>query len=316
MDDDIWNVFDLQKKEEDTECLETCKECGRNNIVTMHDDGCTICKDCGVVNEEVIVDEGAEWRNYADSSVNMDRCSHVDELYPKSSLGTTIQGNDYQTRKFRKMEVRMDMPYQERRLYKTTKVMEEYVEDYGLTKGVVKSAIIYYKRLIDTAVTKYGKAEIHRGDVLKGIIGACLFHACREDNNSDKKTHVEIAAMMKVNINHVRKGCAILEEALFIRKGKNLTYEDFIKKFYDPLRKRGVPFSIVENAITVLQRFQKSSKLGDHIPKSVAAGMLWFALAENSEKYKVKKKDLSIICKVSEVTITKVYKEILQSENN
>ena len=87
------------------ECQEKCNSCDSLNIVTQR--GEIICKDCGIINYNLI-DHNAEWRYYgSEDSKYSDptRCGlPTNELLPESSLGSTISfkhGESYEMKKIR-----------------------------------------------------------------------------------------------------------------------------------------------------------------------------------------------------------------------
>ena len=50
------------------EYIKKCPECGSINLFVNKDRGEIICKNCGLVIEEKIIDMGQEWREFDDDS--------------------------------------------------------------------------------------------------------------------------------------------------------------------------------------------------------------------------------------------------------
>jgi len=64
---------------------DTCKECGSDDLVEDHAQGDVICRNCGLVAAERIVDLGSEWRNFENDDSGTDP-SRVGGLYSHKSL--------------------------------------------------------------------------------------------------------------------------------------------------------------------------------------------------------------------------------------
>ena len=62
--------------------IKKCPECGGINLFWNKDKGEVICKECGLVVEEKMVDFGQEWREFDDDSDNLRLSLCLDGPYP------------------------------------------------------------------------------------------------------------------------------------------------------------------------------------------------------------------------------------------
>lgn len=290
-----------------TQQLDMCTNCNSNNIVIYN--GEVVCRDCGDINYGII-DTNAEWRFYGhEDSKYSDptRCGlPTNELLPQSSLGSTIgykSGESYQMRKIRNYHLWNAMPYKERALYNVFESIQIRAINSGIPVCIIEEAKNLYKKI--------SEIKINRGSNRHGIIASCIYKACvLQDCPRSAK---EIAEIFKLNITHMTKGCKRFDEIMhssnnntIIRK-KCTTSIDFIKRFCSNLN---LGSNILDICTHVCKKAEEYNLVSKSIPPSIAAGSIY--LVCNLLNINITKKDISKTCNISEVTINKCFKNLLE----
>lgn len=241
------------------------------------DKGVTICTDCG---EEIDrkISHNKEWRYYGPSD--------------------TKRVSDPNHARLRKSE--------ERSIFKD-------VENLNFSESIVAKANKIY--------TEVTKGKIFRGDSRKSIVFACIFHAFKLSGNPlshdnlikifkmDRKTglrgikYVSLNAPKISNIRTTHITPKILVSETMDKFDATDAQKEEVKKLYEQIR-------------------NKSSRLNRSRPQSVAAGLTfyWISLKNlsrnkgekdpNAPKKNISLKDFTKNVQLSELTISKIAKEI------
>ncbi|MBA42671.1 MAG: hypothetical protein CMF62_01505 [Magnetococcales bacterium] len=288
-----------------------CINCNKpNTLFEDYSNGILVCKECGQVNENVI-DANPEWRNY-DGTSNKARCSSItNPLLPRSSLGTSIRG--YTRSKVKNLHEWDAMPYEERSLNIVLKEIRNRCQKNNILKCIEDDAKIMYK-WVSECKHKEGKNKgrkyIIRGANRLGLIGACLFFACRK--NGQTHSPKEIAKIFDLKFTDATKGLKTFMKLIKLRSdikiglGKSSS-DDFVPRF---CRELSLKKTYINQAIKIARNTDELNIASKHTPISIAAGsiMLMIEMAGLT----ITKKALSEKFDVSEVTISKAYKSIEQ----
>jgi transcription initiation factor TFIIB len=278
-----------------------CEHCRGNRL--RLEEGQYVCADCNVVQSRFI-DVGAEWRFFYGNDDNRGsdptRCGMVtNPLLPKSSLGSVIAGrrNDsLEMRRIRRYQMWNSMPYWERQLLKMFDRMNNSTHNEGIPSKVMDDAFVMYAEV--------SKRKISRGDTKEGIIASCIFHSCIL--NHIPRSAREIARMFHIDPIILTKGNARFQSLLRMNV-ESSNPADFISRFGSRLN---MPFDHLNTAKELAKRIDSWEIISENAPTSVAAGVLFYYILHNKLPYT--KKQLSDVCDVSEVTITKCYKRLVK----
>ena len=307
MSEDIYSLLDSLKQCSLTKCDTTlCTNCNNSNLI--EDNGKIICKDCGNINYEVI-DSNPEWRYYGNDDSKYSDPTRVglptNELLPESSLGSTIgfkYGESYEMKKIRNYHLWNAMPYKERSLYNVFDSIQVRSINNGIPLCIIEEAKNLYKQISDV--------KIHRGSNRNGIIASCIYKACRLQGTP--RSAKEIAEIFKLNISHMTKGCKKFDEIINMNVCNNKTMSntatkssDFVQRFCSKIN---IGSNICRICIYVCDKAEEYNLVSKCIPPSIAAGSIF--LVCNLLKINITKKEISQICKISEVTISKCYKNL------
>jgi transcription initiation factor TFIIB len=307
MFDEISNLLDsLKENTTKSSVINKCSHCSNSELI--EDNGKIICKDCGNINYEVI-DTNPEWRYYGNDDSKYSDPTRVglptNALLPESSLGSTIgfrYGETYEMKKIRNYHLWNAMPYKERSLYNVFDSIQVRALNNGIPLCIIEEAKNLYKQISDV--------KIHRGSNRKGIIASCIYKACRLQGSP--RSAKEIAEMFKLNISHMTKGCKKFEEIIHMNVCKNnimsnsaTKSSDFVHRFCSKIN---IGTNICNICIYVCDKSEEYNLVSKCIPPSIAAGSIF--LVCNLLKINITKKEISQICKISEVTISKCYNNL------
>ena len=302
-----------EDKKGDSEINER-KECCQSIENYQTDHGMIKCKKCsGIISN---ITDNPEWRYYGPSdnkSQDPTRCGMpVNTLLPESSVGSSISfnSNTKTMNQIRKFQQWNGMPYKERSLYKVFLEIQEICKKHNLPNIIINSAKSLY--------TIVSKTKISRGNNRKGIIAACVYFACKECDVG--RSSKEIAEMFNVPATVMTKGVKKCQEIIFMNKKnkKRLTKsssirpQDFIERFCNKLT---IDDEITKEIIKICELSIQNNLITENTPPSIAAGCIFYFIKKYNEgadtsKITITKKDISEICKISEVTINKCTKKL------
>jgi transcription initiation factor TFIIIB Brf1 subunit/transcription initiation factor TFIIB len=300
---DTLNEFTDADKKEVYEGNECCKIV--DNYI-MHN-GMTTCKECSTVISNV--SDSPEWRYYGcndSKSSDPTRCGMpTNVLLPQSSIGSTVnfKNNSKSMNQIRRYQNFHGMPYKERSKYKVFNIIAQKCANHNINQKIVNEAKSLYSNI--------SEIKISRGSNRDGIIAACVYFACKECDVP--RSSKEIADIFDINITVMTKGCKNFNEIMNLNKSnktrvqnKSINPNDFIERFSDTLN---VDISKVKNICKISM---DKNIISQNTPQSIASGCIYYYVKKMN--LDITKKDLSNICKISEVTINKCYKKILDHD--
>ena len=302
---DFDNYFDSLDSLKDKETpVEKCCDNVKNYT---YDDGLTLCKICHCEITNIV--DNPEWRYYGyNDSKNKDptRCGMPENvLLPKSSLGTSISygKRDETSLKIKMLQQWNSMPYSERSLYKVFENIHNVCKANNLPEKISNTAKSLYSII--------SKTKISRGNNRKGIIAACVYHACKECHVP--RSINELAHMFSIQSTVMTKGCKNYTEIMRMSKiNRDRIFQINPVSLYDFIDRFSSKLSLSDEEIKKIHRIAKlceiNNMINDNTPPSMASGCIYMYCKLKGNK--ITKKDISDICKISEVTINKCYKKL------
>ena len=300
---DTLNEFSDADRSEENMGNECCKLV--DNYIIYN--GMTTCKECSTVISNV--SESPEWRYYgSNDSKGSDptRCGMpTNVLLPESSIGSTVnfKNNNKSMNQIRRYQNFHGMPYKERSKYKVFNIITEKCTNHSINQKIVNEAKSLYSNI--------SEIKISRGSNRAGIIAACVYFSCKECDVP--RSSKEIAEIFDINITVMTKGCKNFHEIMNLNKSnktriqnKSIHPNDFIERFSDKLN---IDVLKIKNICKISL---DNNIISQNTPQSIASGCIYYYIKKN--KLEITKKDLSNICKISEVTINKCYKKILEHD--
>jgi transcription initiation factor TFIIB len=341
-DEDIWDILNQIKKENNSEALDTlttesdtnninskeensndtngpkykiCKGCYSKETL-IEDQSVLVCSKCGMVNGELL-DHGPEWRQYNNDDnrgEGVNRCGCPSNFFfPKSSQGTIMAGTS--NSRLKRKQKWNSMIYKERSLNQVFVYISHICSKNNIPKIIIDDAQIFYKNLSNCKHkngTNAGKQIIIRGENRLSIIAACVFKAC--EKNKDPRNVKEIAEFFGLDDKKVTKGNKQFDNIMKNADDKSIlfdqykdtdTAEDFIRRHCPKLK---ISKSDTDIAVRIARNCSKMKLASDHNPQSVAAGSILVMVQYCN--LNIDKKDIAARFKTSDVTIGKIHNKI------
>tara|TARA_B110000971_G_C20036452_1_gene514516 strand:+ start:67 stop:1047 length:981 start_codon:yes stop_codon:yes gene_type:complete len=293
----------LEKKEEEEVELKCCEL--KENY--QNDNDMIICKVCS--NVITNISDNPEWRYYGskdNKSSDPTRCGMpVNTLLPESSVGSSVSfsSNSNGMYQIRKMQQWSGMPYKERSVYKVFLEIQNVCNRHNIPGKIINEAKSIYKIISTT--------KISRGTNRSGIIASCVYFACKECDVP--RSSKEIADMFGISSNIMTKGVKKCQEIIHmnkknknrISKTKSTKPGDFINRFCNKLN---IPEKDTEKILKICKITVENYIISENTPPSIASGCIYYFIKKSNKT--ITKKDISEVCKISEVTINKCCKII------
>ena len=153
--------------------------------------------------------------------------------------------------------------------------------------------------------------SIKRGSSRESLIAACIWNALKAKDNT--RSTKEIAKLFKISIKKMTLGCKEFNEKMY-NKNKNFVNNikptksaDYITRYCMLLKLDNIYIKKVEHIVNIANLI---GILIQNTPQSIAVGCIFIV----SEQYNLgfTKKMLHGSCDISEVTISKTYKELIK----
>ena len=306
--EDHFNFLSTLDKKDEIEKDITCCDLKDNY---QNDNSMVICKVCKNVITNIC--DNPEWRYYGsrDNKSSDPTCCGmpVNTLLPESSVGSSVSfgSNSNGMYQIRKMQQWSGMPYKERSVYKVFLEIQNVCNRNGIPSKIINEAKSIYKIVSAT--------KISRGTNRAGIIASCVYFACKECDVP--RSSKEIADMFGITSNIMTKGVKKCQEIMHmdkknkdrISKTKSTKPEDFINRFCNKLNIGETDTSLI---LQICNITVKNYIISENTPPSIASGCIYYFIKK--KELDITKKNISDICKISEVTINKCCKIIEEKD--
>lgn len=289
---------------------EQCDVC--SSAVAFTEEGFLACTNsvCATVYRDVL-DHSAEWRNYGEGGSDPTRCGMpVNPLLQQSSYGCRVicpMNSSYEMRKIRRYTDWQSMPYREKSQYDEFSRIHTLANQGGIPKMIIDDALRHHKRV--------SEHQTFRGLNRDGIIAASIYVACR--TNGYPRTAKEIATMFRLDVASATKGCknavAIINELeedipeTDRTRFTETTAVAFIERFCSKLSMNASATKLCQ---FVTMKLDQHNWIPENTPHAKAAGVVYFVAQICGAA--VTKQDVHRISDISEVTINKCYKKLVE----
>ena len=289
-----------QKQNQINSNQDLCEFCNEYALIY---DANIVCTSCGMINS-MIINNNQEWRYYGseDSKRSSDptRCGMpINPLLPNSSLGTIING--YGNEVYRRLHKWNSITYKEWSLIKVFNTISTKAKEGTIPTCIIDKASVMYKMLSEN--------NIKRGSSRQSLIAACLWNALKSKDLS--RSTKEIAKLFNIDIKKMTVGCKEFNEKMHLKdinystSIKPATAENYIDRYSVKLT---ISIKYKEQIVKVAEISEKLGIVTKNTPQSIAVGSIYFISQEYNLGFT--KKILHDICEISEVTISKAFKEL------
>src|SRR3989339_759306 len=287
------------------EYIKKCPECGGTNLLIQKDKGEAICRDCGLVIEEKMIDFGQEWREFSDEESKRRRTGAPMTFtkYDKG-LGTDIgqKGEIYQLSakgknkyfRLRKWQHRISTAI-ERNLKLALAELKRVSSYLKLPKSVEEEAARIYTMAVQRGLV--------RGRSMESVVAGALYAACRR--HEVPRTLDELAEASGIDKKEIGRTYRFVTRELGITIRPS-NPSDYIARFASSLK---LTAETQSKAVEILERAQKSELTSGRGPTGIAAAALYVSALLHGEKRT--QREVADVAGVTEVTIRNRYKELL-----
>ena len=286
--------------------IKKCPECGSVNLFMNKDKGEIICRDCGLVIDDKMVDFDQEWRDYEDDGDTSRRRTGSALSYTQydQGLGTEIgrKGDLYKLdntdrNKFfrlRKWQYRISTAI-ERNLKLALAELKRVSSYLKLPKSVDEESARIYTLAVQRGLV--------RGRSMESVVAGALYAACRR--HEVPRTLDELSEASGIEKKEIGRTYRFITRELGISILPS-NPADYIGRFSSSLT---LAAETQSKAVEILEMAQKAELTSGRGPTGIAAAALYVSALIHGEKRT--QREVADVAGVTEVTIRNRYKELL-----
>jgi transcription initiation factor TFIIB len=290
-----------------TQYIKKCPECASLNLFVNRDKGEVICRDCGLVLEDRMVELGQEWREFdSEGGEETRRRTGAPMTYTQfdQGLGTEVgrkadlfQLGAKDRNKFfrlRKWQYRISTAI-ERNLKLALAELKRVSSYLKLPKSVEEEAAMIYTQAVQRGLV--------RGRSMESVVSGALYAACRR--HEVPRTLDELADASSIEKKEIGRTYRFVTRELGISILPS-NPADYIARFASSLKLSPETQSKAVDILEMAQHVELTSGRG---PTGIAAAALYVAALGHGEKRT--QREVADVAGVTEVTIRNRYKELL-----
>ncbi|MFH0922857.1 MAG: transcription initiation factor IIB [Candidatus Micrarchaeota archaeon] len=287
-----------------------CPECGKTRLMRDSDRGEVVCKDCGLVIEDNIVQEGPEWRAFDAEqratrartgaplkymSPNKGLVTEIDQYNRDIRGGKIAPAQQAQLYRMRKWHKRASISNSiERNLAIALTELNRVASHLGLQEIIRESAALLYRKCVEKGLI--------RGRQIESVVSAVIYAICRQ--YGIPRTLDEISAVAEIPKKEIGRTYRLITQALGLKIP--LTNPQFyITRFVVSLKLTG---ETQKKAQEILEQAMKKGLVSGRGPMGVAAAAVYIASVLTGERRT--QKEVADVAGVTEVTIRNRYREL------
>ncbi|MEM5773057.1 MAG: transcription initiation factor IIB [Candidatus Aenigmatarchaeota archaeon] len=285
-----------------------CPECGSLNLIEDPNRGEMICKDCGLVLKEEIIDTGQEWRAFDSEQMSRRARGGAPLTFTKHDKGMTTEigkgvgelykvpakkrAQYYRLTKWHKRLIKS----KDRNLSFALSELQRIVSFLNLSKSIHERIARYYEEAVNKGLV--------RGRSIESVIAALAYAVSREFGSP--RTLDEISEASGVEKREIGRTYRYIARELDVRilPADPIT---FVPRFCSML---GLSDRVQAKAIEILKKAKKSEITSGKGPTGVAAAAIYIASVLVGEKRT--QREVADIVGVTEVTIRNRQKELVE----
>ena len=285
--------------------IKKCQECGGIDLIFNKEKGEVICRDCGLVIEEKMIDFGQEWREF-EGDQEKRRRTGAPMTYTKydRGLGTDVgqKGDIFKLTgkgrnkffRLRKWQYRISTAI-ERNLKLALAELKRVASYLKLPKSVEEESARIYTLAVQRGLV--------RGRSMESVVAGALYAACRR--HEIPRTLDELSEASGIDKKEIGRTYRFITRELQIRILPSNPV-DYIPRFASALE---LTAETQSKSVEILEAAEKAELTSGRGPTGIAAASLYVAALLNNERRT--QREVADIAGVTEVTIRNRYKELL-----
>ena len=287
--------------------VKKCPECGGINLFWNKEKGEIICKDCGLVVEEKMIDFDQEWREFDSDQAATKRRAGAPMTYTQydQGLGTEVGRKsdlyglgDKNKNKFfrlRKWQYRISTAI-ERNLKLALAELKRVSSYLKLPKSVEEESARIYTLAVQRGLV--------RGRSMESVVAGALYAACRR--HDVPRTLDELSEASGIEKKEIGRTYRFVTRELGITILPS-NPADYIARFSSALK---LSAETQSRSIEILEHAQRTELTSGRGPTGIAAAALYVSALIHGEKRT--QREVADVAGVTEVTIRNRYKELLE----
>eukprot|EP01112_Ceratiomyxa_fruticulosa_P023311 TRINITY_DN884_c0_g3_i2.p1 TRINITY_DN884_c0_g3~~TRINITY_DN884_c0_g3_i2.p1 ORF type:complete len:324 (+),score=60.05 TRINITY_DN884_c0_g3_i2:139-1110(+) len=285
-----------------------CPECGEgSDVVEDYSSGDTVCRGCGFVVGERMVDEHSEWRTFSNSDdgggVDPNRVGGPSNpLLQDGGLSTMIsrgEGGSSSAKKLGIAQNKVSFDAADRSLTFSFREIASFAEQNSLPQSVADLACEIFKHA--------GDIEKLRGRNKSGVVAASLYIACRL--NSVPRSFKEICALTQVPMKKIARSFKHIMEYLkdknIIENLDTITATAFMNRFCNQL---ALPTKVMTAAAILCNEAMRLGLVAGKSPISIAAAGIYMVSQLNGTVRT--QKTIADVTGITEATVKSTYRDL------
>jgi len=287
--------------------IKKCPDCASINLIIKEERGEVICRDCGLVIEEKMIDMGQEWREFDSDQAGKRRRTGAPITVTKfdQGLGTSI-GTDSDIyrlggkskdkyMRLQKWQQRISTAI-ERNLKLALAELKRVSSYLKLPSSVIEDSSEIYRNAVQRGLV--------RGRSMESVVAGALYAACRR--HEVPRTLDELAVASGIDKKEIGRTYRFITRELGIRILPSNPV-DYLPRFSSALKLNAETQS---KAVKILEQAQEQELTSGRGPTGIAAAALYVAALINNEKRT--QREVADVAGVTEVTIRNRYKELIK----
>ena len=287
-----------------------CPDCGSKMLKKSAERGEIFCKNCGLVIEENMIQEGPEWRAFDAEQRNSRARTGAPLKYMSPNKGLVTEIDQYnrdirggkiapsqqaQLYRMRKWHKRASISNSiERNLAIALTELNRVASHLGLQESIRESSALLYRKCVEKGLI--------RGRQIESVVSAVIYAICRQ--YGIPRTLDEISSVAEIPKKEIGRTYRLITQELGIKVP--LTNPQFyISRFVTSLKLSG---ETQKKAVEILNKALEKGLISGRGPMGVAAAAVYIASVLTDERRT--QKEVADVAGVTEVTIRNRYREL------
>ncbi len=277
---------------------EICPEC-QGYIISNNERGDVVCEQCGLVIHERNLDlshSGTRAYTQHEKERKDQMGTPISKLMPSITLSTIIDKNKIHNADLKRaVKWNSHLSWENRNMLIAITELKRLGTILNFPERIKEGALRLYKIVL--------KKNILRGRSIHGMITACAYYVCKEENIPI--TLQEVINETATSSKNIKRCYKILIQALHL-KSPQIDVKALIPRFCADL---GLEFQLEHEIIELLKNYMTKLIICGKDPKGYVAGAIY--LVSKFKNINLTQKRVAQVIGVTEVTLRSRYKELL-----